>query len=149
MPRTEGEAGVSVPLWERLSKWTTHEDTRILLLVEAKEGLGDRERIRIGAGKLSAFTPPPKKVLSTVGQIRQMSRTVCCYIRWSSPKLFDTKHVANKQIVCDIISMKCKLARCSDDWNVQIHSTCVYVIPLCHLLRRTANIQHVRMFSHS
>lgn len=107
-------------------------DTRghILLLFEAKEGLGYRASIRIWAGKLSASAPAPKKVLSTVGQIKQMSRIVCCYIRWSGPKLFDTKHVTNEQIVCDIISMKCKLARCSDDQNVQIHST--RTIPLCH-----------------
>lgn len=54
----------------------------ILLLVEAKEGLGYRASIRIGAGNLSASTPAsPKTVLSTVGQIKQMSRIVCCYIR--------------------------------------------------------------------
>ena len=80
MPRTQGEAGESVPLPERLSKCMTHEDTCILLLVEAKEGLGCRASIRIGAGKLFASTPL-KKVLSTVGQIKQMSRIVCCYIR--------------------------------------------------------------------
>ena len=136
MPRTEGEAGGGVPLWERLSNMN---DTRghTLLLVEAKEGLGYRASIRIGAGKLSA-SAPSKKVLSSMGQIKQMCRIVCCYIRWSSPKLFDTKHVTNKQIDCDIISMKCKLACCLNDWNVQIHSTRVF--PLCCLLCSTVSI---------
>lgn len=120
----ERRGGVSVPLRGRLSKWMTHEDT-YCCWIRPERDWDTRQSIRIGTETFFSL-----KEFSTVGQIKQMSRIVCCYIRWSSLKLFDTKLVTTRPTVRDIISVKCKLACCSDDWNVQIHST--WVIPLHH-----------------